>query len=98
MTPIKKEVFTDIDIDVKDRKEILRHFNYTTAIERVTDNGDYIMHRSGVYFDSIPKDPIENVATIPYKDAEKLGYQKIDFLNVHVYDDISSRDDLEESI
>ena len=85
--------FTDIDIDVKNRDEILSTLKYTKGIERIVD-GEFIFHKSGVYFDGIPTDPIKGCAIIPYKEAEMLGYQKIDFLNVHVYDKIKTRDDL----
>lgn len=89
--------FTDIDVDVKNRDDILKTIPHTRGIERYI-NGEYILHKSGVYFDDIPKDPVKGCASIPYKEAEQLGYQKVDFLNVHVYDSIKSRDDLKKLV
>ena len=89
--------FTDIDIDVKNRNEILEMFDCTPALERI-NAGEYVLHKSGVFFDDIPKDPIVGCASIPYKEAELLGYQKIDFLNVHVYDGVRDRNHLKSLI
>ena len=38
-----------------------------------------------MYLQNIPADPITNVSTISYKEAETRGYFKFDFLNVHLY-------------
>jgi hypothetical protein len=38
-----------------------------------------------VYVTDIPYDPVNHCATIDYEAAEKLGYFKIDFLNMSVY-------------
>lgn len=45
-------------------------------------------HASGIYPVDIPYDPVNDMATIDYTDAEKRGYFKIDILNVHVYEKI----------
>lgn len=93
-TNIVSQVHTDIDIDVKDRDIILGKLKYIPAIERYTPDGDIVPHKSGVFFDNIPHDPSTGYASIPYKDAEALGYQKVDFLNVHVYDSVRDRQHL----
>lgn len=82
---------TDIDIDVKDRKILLSKLDHTPSVERFTPDGDVVPHKSGVFFDDIPVDPSTGYASIPYKEAENLGYQKVDFLNVHVYDLVRDR-------
>lgn len=88
---------TDIDIDTKNRDELLSLLEgcYTPATERITDDG-LQKHKSGVYFDNIPKDPTTGLASIDYKEAEDLGYQKVDFLNVRVYENVRDRKHLEE--
>lgn len=88
---------TDIDIDVKNRDELLKTFegSYIPATERITDDG-FQKHKSGVYFDNIPKDPCSGLASIDYKEAENLGYQKVDFLNVKVYENVRDREHLRE--
>lgn len=86
---------TDIDIDVKDRDVLLSKLAHIPAIERYTD-GVAIAHKSGVFFDDIPYDPSTGLASVTYKEAEDLGYQKVDFLNVHVYDKVRDRKHLIE--
>jgi DNA polymerase III alpha subunit len=39
----------------------------------------------GVYFQNIPTDPLTGLASIPYDEAERRGYFKLDFLNLNVY-------------
>lgn len=87
---------TDIDIDVKDRKVLLSKLDHTPAIERYTEDGTAVPHKSGVFFDDVPMDPSTGLASITYKEAEDLGYQKVDFLNVHVYDLVRDRKHLQE--
>lgn len=90
MSQIVKK-FTDIDIDVKDRTILLSKLDHTPAIERYTEDGSIVKHKSGVFFDDIPTDPSTGCASLTYKVAEKLGYQKVDFLNVHVYENVRDR-------
>ena len=89
---------SDIDIDVKNRDDILIHFKHLIALERITENVDLIKHKNGVYFHEVPVDPLTGVCTIDYKTANMLGFQKIDFLNVHVYDNIKDREELKRLI
>lgn len=86
---------TDIDIDTKNRDDLLKHFSYVPATERITED-DLIKHKSGVYFDNVPVDPSTGLASIEYKEAEDLGYQKVDFLNVRVYENVRDRAHLKE--
>lgn len=82
----------DIDIDFADRKTALQLIKHITAA-RQTDN-ELVAHNTGVYVNNIPYNPITNISTIPYKEAEQRGYFKIDFLNVHVYNGIRDNDHL----
>lgn len=75
-------VVTDIDIDVPDRDSVLSLFSHTVA-----SNGDR-KHNTGVYFHKIPQDPSSGRATINYREAEEMGYFKIDLLNVSIYKDV----------
>ena len=45
-------------------------------------------HATGIYVTDVPYDAINEIANIDYTTAEKRGYIKLDFLNVHVYDKI----------
>lgn len=53
-------------------------------------------HNTGVYVTDIPIDPITDMASIDYEEAEKLGYIKLDMLNVSVYEQVRDEAHLEE--
>ena len=83
----------DLDVDVKDRDEILSNFKYIPAT-KVTNIG-LVPHGVGVYFCDIPKDELTGLATIDYKNAEEdFGYVKVDLLHNTVYDKFQSRTEL----
>lgn len=73
----------DIDLDFADRNQILSLIKHTPAAS--VENGRFKKHNTGVYCQSIPANPLTNTASIDYKEAEKRGYFKIDFLNVSAY-------------
>jgi hypothetical protein len=73
----------DIDIDFADRSQLLELIRHTPA--RQTVQGQVRRHNSGVYVTDIPVDPVNLCASIDYEEAEQLGYFKIDFLNMSVY-------------
>lgn len=73
----------DIDIDFADREHILKLIEHTSAMQ--ITNGQSRKHNSGVYCTSIPYNPVLDCAAIDYEEAERLGYFKIDFLNMSVY-------------
>ena len=83
---------TDIDIDVVDRDVVLKEFHHIPA--SINKNGVYTKHNSGVYVHSIPYDPVTNLASIEYKEAEERGYFKLDFLNNSLYDGVRDEEHL----
>jgi hypothetical protein len=83
----------DIDIDFADRKIILNKLDHRIA---VLENGK--SHLSGVYFTEIPHNPITKQSTIDYKQAEKRGYFKIDFLNVNIYSKVKDTEHLDRLV
>lgn len=76
----------DIDIDFSSRDAALTVLKHVKASR--LDNGKLVPHNTGVYLQSIPYDPITNLANVDYKTAEQRGYFKIDFLNVNVYNGV----------
>lgn len=74
---------SDIDIDMGDRNELLKHIAVTSAAIR--RDGIVKKHNTGVYSTSIPYDPVHNIAALDFAEAEARGYPKIDLLNVWVY-------------
>ncbi len=82
----------DIDIDFLDRNDALNVLKHVRA-SRIDDN-KLVAHNTGVYLQSIPYNPVSNLANIDYKQAEERGYFKIDFLNVGMYKGIRDEDHL----
>jgi len=78
----------DIDIDFADRDLVLKIIKYIPARQLVQNQ--IRRHNSGVYVTNIPYDPVNECAAIDYETAEKRGYFKIDFLNMSVYQLITS--------
>lgn len=73
----------DIDIDLADRNQLLALIKVVAA--RHPDQNQSRKHNSGVYATDIPWDPVNACAAIDYETAERLGYFKIDLLNMSVY-------------
>jgi hypothetical protein len=76
----------DVDIDMADRDQILSLVEHTPA--SIFREGLYTKHNSGVYFQNIPKLPMERISAIDYKLAEEQGWFKVDFLNNRIYQDV----------
>ena len=60
------------------------------------DNNKQVKHNTGVYFHDIPSNPFSGLSTIDHKEAEKMGYFKIDVLNVSLYKNIKTKKQLVE--
>lgn len=75
----------DIDLDVKTSFDPISVFPKATRASMVMKD-ELKKHPCGIYFQDIAHDPITDLAAIPYKDAERLGYFKIDFLHLSVLD------------
>jgi hypothetical protein len=88
-----KHTLPDVDIDVADRRLVLKHFKYTPA--SIIKDGKITKHNTGVYFNKIPIDAMSGCASIDYKDAERLGYFKLDILNVSVYELVKDQEHLD---
>ena len=84
----------DIDIDFPNRDDILAKIPHVVA-GRVERN-EYKKHNSGVYVHKIPVNPLTNISTIEYEEAEARGYFKVDFLNVSAYKDVKSEAHMKE--
>ena len=84
----------DIDIDFGNRDRLLELIKHTRAAMR---NVNPIRnHATGVYITDVPYDPVNDIASIDYTEAEKRGYFKLDLLNVHVYESVKSEEHLIE--
>ena len=84
---------TDIDIDMADRDDLLKHVEHISA--SMINNGIIKKHNVGVYFQDAPEFMNSGMCSIDYKDAGPLGYFKIDVLNNSVYEDIENEKQLD---
>ena len=84
----------DVDIDFFDRDETLKLFKHTPA--SIIKNDKTEKHKTGVYFHAIPINPVTKNASLDYKKAEDRGYFKIDMLNVNIYKNVKSEQELVE--
>lgn len=74
----------DIDIDSADRDRILELIrNVPASIHR---KDEIVKHNTGVYVTDIPVNPVTGLCTIDHKQSEAMGYIKLDFLNVSLYE------------
>ena len=85
---------SDIDIDVANREQALALLKHVPA--SIIRDGKLTKHNTGVYFTSIPVDPITGQASLDYQDAEERGYVKLDILNVGLYQQIQSEQHLQD--
>jgi DNA polymerase III alpha subunit len=85
----------DVDIDTSPAFRPENHFpNWVRAI--VVRDGKIQPHPVGVYPQAIARDPFTGFAAIPYDEAEELGYLKVDFLHLNLYQHFKSRQEIEE--
>lgn len=81
---------SDIDIDTGDRDKILKHLMYIPAAMREVN--PIRKHPTGIHITEVPYDPVNEICSLDYKEAEDRGYFKLDILNVNVYNQV--RDEL----
>lgn len=83
----------DIDIDTKktfNPKDIFPEVTLASMVE----NGELIKHHVGVYFQNIAQDQETGLAAIPFKEAEKEGFFKVDFLHLSALDSFESKEEM----
>jgi DNA polymerase III alpha subunit len=84
----------DIDIDFQTAFRPEEVFSWPRA--SVVKNGYLSPHPCGIYPQKIPIDAVTKLAAIPYKEAEALGYLKLDMLHLSVYDNFKTREEITE--
>lgn len=84
----------DIDIDISPKTNVDKLFNLIHASQ--IQANDIKKHLVGVYFQNIPIDNITGLAAIPYKEAEKLGYYKIDMLHLNLLSKFTSKKEIRD--
>ena len=84
----------DVDIDFFDRDGVLKLFKHTPAT--IIKDEKVEKHKTGVYFHTVPENPVTGHSSLDYKKAEDRGYFKIDCLNVNIYKNVKSEQELVE--
>jgi len=82
----------DVDIDFADREKALGVFKHITASRDV--KGELLPHNTGVYLHKVPTHAPSNLCSVEYKQAEDMGWFKLDFLNVGIYTDVKDEEHL----
>lgn len=85
----------DVDLDVSDRDKAVSVLKNFVVASQETD-GRLVTHKTGLYFQKVPCDPITGLSAFEYKTAEELGYFKVDLIPNHVYDLVESNDEIDE--
>lgn len=80
------KLVADVDIDLSDREKLLEIIKHTPAA--MLNVRPIRKHATGVYVTDVPYDPLNDMASIDYAEAEERGYFKLDLLNVHVYSQV----------
>lgn len=86
----------DVDIDMGNRDDFIKLVNVTPA--SIKKDGKFTKHNTGVYFQNIPKFPLEGYSAIDHKQAEEEGWFKVDFLNNHIYKEIEDESQLDRLV
>jgi len=84
----------DVDIDFADREQILKVVKHTAAMQR--DGNKERKHNTGVYFHHVPTNPFTGLCTLDYKQAEDAAWFKIDLLNVGIYSNFTSNEQIDD--
>lgn len=85
----------DIDIEVIDREAVIDLFPEITIASQVA--GNKLVKHVGVYFQKIPRNPLNDLSALPFKLAEKQGFHKIDVLSCpYPYEGIETMEQLQE--
>lgn len=84
----------DVDIDFADREQILKVVKHTAAMQ--CDGNKERKHNTGVYFHHVPTNPFTGLCTLDYKQAENANWFKIDLLNVGIYSNFASNEQIDE--
>ena len=84
----------DVDIDMENRDNLLSVLKHIGG--SIKRPGGMEKHNTGVYIQPIPHDPLTGLSNIDHKEAEDIGYFKLDVLNNSVYKGIRSEGELDD--
>ena len=84
----------DIDVEVMHREEVVKLFPTAVPASQIANNR-LVRHISGLYFQDIPRNPLNGCAAFPKHEAEDFGFYSVDLLSCpNPYDGIETMDEL----
>lgn len=88
----------DVDIDLPTSFDPTKMFPKVVPASMTKKDSnnviDLVKHPCGHYFQAIPIDPVTHLSAIPFKEAEDMGYFKIDMLHLGLLDEIKTKSEL----
>lgn len=87
----------DIDIDTQSSFDPLDIFPTAIKASMIKDE-KITKHPVGVYFQTVPINPLNNLSSIPYKEGDKFNLFKLDFLHLNILDSFSSKAEIRRLI
>lgn len=90
---MENNIIPDIDIDFADSKKAFSIIPHVKASQ--VQANELVQHNSGIYLNNIPVDTKTGLSAIPYKEAEKRGFFKIDFLSLTLYKNVRDEEHLD---
>lgn len=86
----------DIDLDLRPDFNPDSIFDIIHA--SMNEDGVLRKHPAGVYFQHIPTDKVTELSAIPYKQAEEVGYLKVDMLHLSLLKDFKNKAEIRKLI
>jgi DNA polymerase III alpha subunit len=83
----------DVDIDTPTAFRPGTIFQWVRA--SILKDGELRQHPCGYYPQNIALDHLTGLSAVPYDVADELGYYKLDFLHLSVYDNFESREEID---
>jgi len=84
----------DLDLDTPTTFDPKKIFKCIRA--SMVEKDQLKKHPVGVYFQNIAEDSLTGLAAIPYKEAEELGFFKVDFLHLSLLDFFENKNEIRQ--
>lgn len=84
-----------MDIDIDTPSHFTAKDTFPLCVEASTvQNNKFKRHPAGVYFQRVPAEPTQGVASVPYNIAPHFGLFKVDFLHLSLLDSFKSKEEI----
>ena len=86
----------DVDLDFGNREQVLSLIKHIPAT--ILRTGRLVKHNTGVYVTQAPQDSVTGWCSLDHETADKIGYFKLDFLNVGLYQQVRDPQHLKQLV